>query len=613
MKKQKIIYLALIAAFAITKTNAQNLIWAKQYDSPNYTNALDYGRAVTVDQATGDVYVTGGIDQSNATPVQDKKIYTAKYNVAGVLQWQTITNGWVVSSSSSFEKGNAIALDGQGNLWVAGTIDNSVTARDIALIKYNASTGTIAVNYPKRYPDNSGILEVGGYSLSVVNSTNVYVGGRTYDQGTTLWHGIVLKDDPTGTGWAWTYTFTGLYNGTNPSCTVTDIKNDASGAVYFTGWKYDTSSDSKLVTGKLSSTGTLLWTQTYNPYNLEDRSYALTLVNVSPAADVYIAGRARSNNGQQLNGIVVKYNGSNGNFMWVHNTGFAGKDEGYVDITSVGNCGGGISLVYACGHIEQNQTPWNWDYMVTALNASTGAVATCWGTNPQYYDGSACPSNSCGEPGGVDFANAIEYSPQSGLLYVTGTSFETISSQNSTNITTRCYNGTTGAVIWSRSYDYGTDLIINADLADYKNCLAIRYDTYLCKDEVFITGESFRQHTLPQVNSFDVTTLKYACGTCAPCGPPPNSATEGRFAGFNVGFYPNPFNTTANLVIDDVVEIINAELKVFDMNGKEVMTITNINQNNIVIEKGNLNQGIYFYQLADALGLITKGKFIIQE
>lgn len=77
--------------------------------------------------------------------------------------------------------------------------------------------------------------------------------------------------------------------------------------------------------------------------------------------------------------------------------------------------------------------------------------------------------------------------------------------------------------------------------------------------------------------------------------------------------YPNPFHTSASLLIDSDIAIDQAELIIFDFTGslvsKQVLTPS---AQEIIINRGHLADGIYYYQLMNNNQAIGFGKFIIQ-
>lgn len=79
-----------------------------------------------------------------------------------------------------------------------------------------------------------------------------------------------------------------------------------------------------------------------------------------------------------------------------------------------------------------------------------------------------------------------------------------------------------------------------------------------------------------------------------------------------VKLYPNPFNNSAIINIDIAVKLNNASISIFDILGKEVKTINNINKNEVILEKGEMSAGLYFYKLLNNSSEVSNGKFIIR-
>jgi hypothetical protein len=80
---------------------------------------------------------------------------------------------------------------------------------------------------------------------------------------------------------------------------------------------------------------------------------------------------------------------------------------------------------------------------------------------------------------------------------------------------------------------------------------------------------------------------------------------------YNIKVYPNPFSQSCTLTFDNPSKN-NFTLKIIDLTGRELRSIENIFTNNVIIEKGNLHEGIYFYELINKTrNEIQKGKMVI--
>src|SRR5207244_3614852 len=85
------------------------------------------GRAIAADNA-GNSYVTG-ITGSNG----DFACVTIKYDPDGNQRWATVFNG----PGTGEDGGLALALDGAGNVYVAGYSDSGTNSYDYVTIKYD--------------------------------------------------------------------------------------------------------------------------------------------------------------------------------------------------------------------------------------------------------------------------------------------------------------------------------------------------------------------------------------------------------------------------------------------------------------------------------------------
>lgn len=75
--------------------------------------------------------------------------------------------------------------------------------------------------------------------------------------------------------------------------------------------------------------------------------------------------------------------------------------------------------------------------------------------------------------------------------------------------------------------------------------------------------------------------------------------------------FPNPFSDNANIQFDSDCAAIS-QLIIYDITGKLILSFENPTDNQIKIEKNNLNTGMYFYQILTKKEKSATGKFIIQ-
>ena len=139
----------------------------------------DDGNAIAVD-GSGNVYVAGSSAATWGTPVRpftgpyNNDAFAAKLGGDGSLIWNTFLGG------EGSDDGNAIAVDGSGNVYVAGDSNISwgspvQTKGTIFAAKLSASDGSLTWNtFLGSYQDNNGC------AIAVDGSGNVYVAGSSY-------------------------------------------------------------------------------------------------------------------------------------------------------------------------------------------------------------------------------------------------------------------------------------------------------------------------------------------------------------------------------------------------------------------------------------------------
>ncbi len=185
----------------VAKYNSDGtLAWAKQAGG----TAGDSGHAIAVD-GQGNSYITGlffgtatfgagEANQTQYTAVGSFDSFIAKYNSNGTLAWAKRVEG------TGFNRGNGIAVDGQGNSYVAGVFNLMATfgpgetnetalasasaSDDTFIAKYN-SDGTLA--WAKRA---GGASDDSGFAIAVDGQGNSYVtglfrGASTFGMGET--------------------------------------------------------------------------------------------------------------------------------------------------------------------------------------------------------------------------------------------------------------------------------------------------------------------------------------------------------------------------------------------------------------------------------------------
>ena len=124
--------------------------------------------------------------------------------------------------------------------------------------------------------------------------------------------------------------------------------------------------------------------------------------------------------------------------------------------------------------------------------------------------------------------------------------------------------------------------------------------------DVLLTGYfespsiSFGTTTLTNAGAADIFVLKLGSAT----------GLAENFMENTISVYPNPITTQTTFSLNN--EVKNASLKVYDVNGKEAKQLI-FSGKQVVLERGNLESGIYFYQINSENKNIATGKIIINN
>jgi uncharacterized delta-60 repeat protein len=462
--------------YATVKYNSSGQeLWVARYNGPG--NFLDVGNAIAVD-GSGNVYVTG--ISTGSTSFSDYA--TVKYNSAGQEQWAARYNGPVNGTDEAF----SVAVDASGNVYVTGQ-SLSGSNYDYATIKYNSSgvqQWAARYNGPQNSIDNAAVVRVDG-------SGNVFVTGSSTGSGSGLDFATVKYNSSGQEQWA------ARYNGTNNSDDVpSDMALDGSGNIFITGGSSSTGSSNDYVTIKYNTSGQEQWNSRYNGTgNDNDVSFSLA---VSSAGNIYVTGSSIGQ-GSATDYATVMYN-SSGQQQWA--TRYNGANNTSDDASSVGVDGFGNA--YVTGASNSGGT--NLDYLTLKYNITGQQM---W---EQRYNG---PAN------GVDAALSI-------FVDNAGNSFVAGNSQGS-----------------GSSSDYAT----------------IRYSTTVGIDPV-------------------------------------SSEIPDKYKLYDN--YPNPFNPVTKIKFDVPAQSFT-KLIVYDITGKTIGTLVNqdLNAGSYVynFDAAGLSSGVYFYKI----------------
>jgi uncharacterized delta-60 repeat protein len=541
-----IVLLVLLVSSSMGQVTEQ---WVQRYNGPGYSS--DGGSVLKVDNA-GNVFILGTTSDGPTTD-----FITIKYNSSGIMQWLQIYNG----TGNNVDRGSAIAIDQEGNVYVTGFSTGAGSRYDYATIKYD-SLGIM--KWVQRFNGPTSMDDMPA-AIAIDNLGNIYItgwcsAGALFDDYATLKYNSegVLQ-------WIQRYNGTGSNQDQARSIAI-----DITGNVYVTGSSYGITSGYDYATVKYNPLGDSLWVRRYN--GQVGGADGASLISIDPQGNIIVAGNSEGSNLLDTNSdfVTIKYN-SAGVQQWAQR--YSGPSNRYDDVNALdvdvlGN-------VYITG--LSNGFVTSWDYATVKYSPSG---VRQW---VQRYAGF--------NQGGADVARSISVD-DAGNVYVTGLSAGDIF-PNEYDYATLKYNSA-GVVQWIQRYNGPS----NRNDQAYSLALDLI-------GNVYVTGESYDNGT-----GMDIVTIKYS--QTIGIQQISTNVPEGFELSQN---YPNPFNPVTNINFSIPKSCI-VKLTVFDASGRETARLFNgrlsAGKYNYDFDASGLASGIYFYKLESGDFIQTKKMVLIK-
>lgn len=336
--------------------------------------------------------------------------------VPSVVGNDTVSEAWVANydgDTADDDGGQALAIDGAGNVYVTGYSWGESSSSDYATIKYGSGGDQLWV---ARY-DGPAHGEDWPLALVLDSVGNLYVTGWSQGNGTVVDYATVKYDGDGNVVWVARYD--GQVSGHD---VANDVAVDYWDNVYVTGWSQGNGSDVDYVAVKYDGQGNELWVARYNgPAGEADRAYA---VAVDAWGNVYVTGSSQGESMRQSY-ATVKYD-SDGNQLWV----------GRYDGLEGDNCASAVAVdgwgnVFVTGWSQGSGI--RYDYATVKYDSGGNQL---WAMR---YDGPA---------GGDDIPNDMVLDNR-GDVYVTG---QSVGNGTEADYATVKY-GTDGTLLWQARYD----------------------------------------------------------------------------------------------------------------------------------------------------------------
>ncbi|MFN8769814.1 MAG: SBBP repeat-containing protein [Neisseriaceae bacterium] len=311
-------------AFITKYSNSGLHSWTKLIGN---TDGITSGNGVVSDNIG--VYIVGStnVGLGNRFPWGNKDYFVVKYNDLGVLDWVR-QNGNVNGAT----EGKGIALDNQGNVYVTGTTNVSLSGEsqvgdfDTFVAKYDNLSGN--QEWIRQLGISESDANVLATAISVDKSNNIYVTGVTNkalpnESEFGVMDFFIAKYNESG-NLLWTKQF-GQSGGT---VYANGITIDDSGNIYVTG-QTDVGLNGKPKIGindafisKYNESGALVWLVQYGQNNVNTYGNGISFFKDGNAGYVYVVG-STGGVGLSQSYFVSKYNAASGKLQWMQIVGSA--------------------------------------------------------------------------------------------------------------------------------------------------------------------------------------------------------------------------------------------------------------------------------------------------
>jgi hypothetical protein len=441
MKKDVLLSALLFVSF-VAQAKPLNERWVRVFENPQSSDNVSYADAVAVD-GNGNAFVAGHFDTTNGSD-----FVTIKYSRSGATLWTNYYDG----PGHGGDVPAAIALDRKGNVFVTGVTIADTSLSDYVTIAY--SNGGL----PRWTNFYSGFLYNAAQAIAVDRKGDVYVTG--YSSG-NFFDYVTIKYSNAGVP-LWTNSFRAAASFINLPKTALALGKK--GEVFVAGTSVNDASFASYATYAYSSEGMALWTNYYNGgSNDSDKASGIAVDNRN---NVFVTGTSdKAVGGSDF--VTVAYSVA-GNPLWTNR--FDGPGGGADSAKAIAvNDRGNVFVGGGC-----------------ALFSDGGPS---FGTVAYSRKGSLLWTNIYTVIGGDDVVTAMG-TDSHGNVYVTGYSVNT---GTGTDFATIEYSPS-GRPISTNRYDGATS---NGDIP---SSIAIGRH-----GEVFVSGFSYQTNNAP-----DMTTIKYS-------------------------------------------------------------------------------------------------------
>lgn len=499
-----------------------------------------------------------------------QKTYGGNDNDYGTSVQQTVDGGYIIT----------------GSTWSYGP-----GLEAIYLIKTNSTGDTL---WTKIF---GGAIGSGGLESVIQTSDGGYIiGSGTKSFGAGLQDVYIIKLDSNG-NIQWTKTF----GGTNPDVCVS-IKQTTDGGYALLGWTQSFGAgNSDIYFIKTDVSGNDIWRKTYGGINFDIG----TSIQQTADGGYIISARTNSFGAGNLDAYLIKTN-SSGDTLWTKTYGGLNVDAaafvqqtadgGYIISGYTESFGAGLYDSYLIKTDSIGNEAWSKTYGGTNNDALYAVHQTI---NNDYI----CVGYTQSFGGGMSDGYLIKTNSLGDTLFT-----QTFGGANNEN-----------SYFVDKTTDSGYIITGQMTVSSFQ-------DVYLIKTDSLFNSACNNQYSTNTIigNPATITTSPNT-QILSPSGSSGTTATVVSIGAFvnspclSVGIdemtdietdkvFPNPFSNSATIQFNH--QLKDSSLNLFNVTGERVKTI-NFSGESVKIERENLSEGIYYYQIIQENGNVLKGKLMI--
>ncbi len=493
---------------------------------------------------------------------------------------------------------HAVQLTADGGYIVAGyTFSFGAGNRDVVLVRLDELGNTV---WSKIYGENNADY---GWTVDQASDGGFIVGAHSESYGAGSHDVMLIKTDGNGN-----INWVKYYGGSSADGAYSMQQTADGGFIVAAHTNSFGAGVHDLYLIKTDENGDTLWTKTYGASSQDYLQGVYQTADGGYIAAAYSAGFGAGSNDFYL----VRANNS-GDTLWTNSYGGSGSDVGYSvqQTTDGGFIVAGYTTSFGAG---------NNDVYLIKLDPNGNVL---WA---KTYGGS-----------GADYSFSVRQTADGGFV-VAGQTFSFGSNGDAYLIRT----DNNGNHLWSYAYGgNGEDKAWSVKqagdggyvIAGYTNSFGEgNQDIYIIKTDA--DGNSGCNQMLAPTITGDAATLISKTLTSVSSGAIESAAgniqisttiTENLLCQTVTGIpeekiedqefqlYPHPFKTQTKIKIGNIEKYPGGlTLLIFDILGRQVQRIDNIHSAEIVISRGTLPAGVYFYKLNHAKQILKTGKLIIQ-